>query len=101
MLYGLKHMGKDIDTIILLDSNGRDMKGEDVGDRVHIRSLGGLCVAATAMALNEVKLVFTQVKRFVVGLGTNDHLHSQEHPGDIVTYLRELEMAVKKPTVEL
>ena len=97
-LYGLRHLSRDIDTIIILDSNGRDVKGEDIdglGDRVHVISIGGLCVAATTAALDEAQLLFPQIKRVVYSLGTNDRLHAEVHPGEMSVYLEALNSATK------
>lgn len=103
MLFGLKNLlCKEADTLIILDSNGRDIRGEKVdgsGRKVHITSIAGLCVPATTAALNECSessLVYTQVKKIVFGLGTNDHLHGVAHEGEQIVYLRELDAAVKK-----
>ena len=46
-LLGLKHMNTSIDTVIILDSNGRDIKGEHIdidgaGDKTRVVSIGGL-----------------------------------------------------------
>ena len=54
MLYGLKHMNNSVDTLLVLDSNGRSIKSEDIdgeGDKVCLRQIGGLCVSATTSAL--------------------------------------------------
>ena len=56
MLFGLKHISSSIETLLILDSNGRDVTGESIdgaGDKVCVRTIGGLCVAATTAALKQ------------------------------------------------
>ena len=100
MLFGLKHMNKNVETLLVLDSNGRSIKAEDIdgdGDKVCLQQIGGLCVAATTSALKEcTNLKYPKIKNIVYGLGTNDHLHSHEHPGERIDYLKELNLATKK-----
>ena len=101
MLYGLKHMGKDVETLLVLDSNGRSIKSEDIdgsGENVRVSAIGGLCVAAATSALNDCSrnLKFPKIKRVAYGLGTNDHLHAHEHPGQKVQYIKQLNEASKK-----
>ena len=99
MLHGLRHLCDTIDTLIILDSNGRDIKGEDIdgkGDKIRVSAIGGLCVAATTSALKSSKVKYPQIKRLVYGLGTNDHLHAHEHPGDIEGYLKQLNTETRK-----
>ena len=100
-LHGFKHMNASVDTVIILDSNGRDIKGEhiDIGgvsDKTRVVSIGGLCVAATSAVLEDSNLRYPNIKRVEVGLGTNDRLHAREHPGEKIDYLRDLNSAIKK-----
>ena len=98
MLYGLKHISSSIETLLILDSNGRDVTGESIdgaGDKVCVRTIGGLCVAATTAALKQCKIRYPNIKTLAIGLGTNDHLHKRQHPGDMETYLQDLDSAAK------
>ena len=99
MWYGLKHIPKTVDTLIILDSNGRDIKAEEIdgtGDRICVRNIGGLCCAAATESLNQCKVRYPNIKTVCYGLGTNDHLHKHEHPGDKVPYLQALDSATKR-----
>lgn len=98
MLYGLKHIPKTVDTLVILDSNGRDQNKatDSISDRVCVRDIGGLCCAATTAALKECTRKYPNIKTVAYGLGTNDHLHRREHPGDKVSYIKELDTASKK-----
>ena len=98
MLYGLKHISSSIETLLILDSNGRDVTGESIdgaGDKVCVRTIGGLCVPATTAALKQCKIRYPNIKTLAIGLGTNDHLHNRQHPGDKETYLQDLDSAAK------
>ena len=99
MLYGLKHIPSSVDTIIILDSNGRSIKADDIdgsSGKVAIKQIGGLCVSATTVALKEVKLTFPNIKNLAFGLGTNDHLHAKQHPGEKTVYIEELNTIARK-----
>ena len=99
VLYGLKHVASSVDTVILLDSNGRNIKSKDIdggGDRVCFRQVGGLCVSATTCALKECKVRYPKIKHLVYGLGTNDHLHAHEHLGERTKYIKELDQFTRK-----
>ena len=99
MLYGLKHISSSVDTLLVLDSNGRSIKSEDIdgeGDKVCLRQIGGLCVSATTKALKETKVKYPKIKHVGYGLGTNDHLHAQEHPGLKIDYIKELNLVTRK-----
>ena len=98
-LFGLRHLPPTVETLLVLDSNGRDIKGEDIdgsGAKVSVKSIPGLCVSATTAALRESKLVFPKIKHVAFGLGTNDHLHRRLHPGDKGPYIKELDAAARK-----
>lgn len=99
MIYGLKHISTSVDTLLLLDSNGRSITSEDIdgaGTKVCLRQIGGLCVSATTNALKECKVKYPKIKTLAYGLGTNDHLHASEHPGERTEYIKELNEASKK-----
>ena len=99
MLYGLKNIPTSVDSLMLLDSNGRDIKAENIdgsGSKLCFRQIGGLCCAATTQALKECKPKYPKIKNLYLGLGTNDHLHSQEHPGERVDYIKSLDKEVRK-----
>ena len=99
MLYGLKHLPSTVDTLILLDSNGRDIKAENIdstGKKLCLRQIGGLCCAATTQALKECKPKYPKIKALYIGLGTNDHLHRRDHPGERVDYIKNLDSQIRK-----
>ena len=99
MLYGLKHIPNTVDTLILLDSNGRDIKVENIdgtGKKLCLRSIGGLCCAATTQALKDCKPRYPKIKALYLGLGTNDHLHARDHPGERVDYIKQLDSQIRK-----
>ena len=99
MLHGLKHLPPSVVSVVILDSNGRDIKGEDIdgsGSMVAVRSIGGLCVAALTQALKEFKAQYPAITSVYTGLGTNDRLHRAEHPGDKTDYIKELDREARK-----
>ena len=99
MLHGLRHLPPTVVTLVILDSNGRDILPEDIvgsGSRVAVRSIGGLCVAALTQALKELKAQYPNIKEVYCGLGTNDHLHRGEHPGEKTEYIKDLDREARK-----
>ena len=99
MLHGLKHLPPTAVTLVILDSNGRDIKAEDIdgsGSRVAVRSIGGLCVAALTQALKELKVQYPNIREVYCGLGTNDRLHRVEHPGEKTEYISNLDREARK-----
>ena len=99
MLHGLKHIPSTVDTLLILDSNGRSISGEDIdgsGNKICARAIGGLCVSATTTALTDLKITYPKIKTLAFGLGTNDHLHARQHPGDIEVYVQLLNTAARK-----
>lgn len=99
MLHGLKHIPTSVDTLLILDSNGRSIKAEEIdgsGDKICVRGIGGLCVSATTTALKELKVKFPKIKSLAFGLGTNDHLHARQHPGNKVEYIKALNTVARK-----
>ena len=86
MLYGIKHVNPNTKTLLILDSNGRGVRDEDIDSdgSISIKSVGGLCVSATTTALKECKARYPQIKTLVFGLGTNDRLHRTYTRGTIL-----------------
>ena len=97
MLYGIKHVNPNTKTLLILDSNGRGVRDEDIDSdgSISIKSVGGLCVSATTTALKECKVRYPQIKTLVFGLGTNDRLHARDHPGNKEEYIKALDIAAK------
>ena len=98
-LLSLKHIPSSVDTLVILDSNGRDIKGEKIdgsSNKVCVRQISGLCVSATTTAMKEVNLNFPKIKSLYFGLGTNDHLHAKLHPGEKTDYIKDLDAAARK-----
>lgn len=69
---------------------------DGLGKKFFVRGIGGLCVSATTNALKECKVKYPKIKTLAYGLGTNDHLHAREHPGERTEYIKELNEASKK-----
>ena len=97
-----KNMTDAVKTIILLDSNGRSIRDEDVGGEhaksVIVRNVGGLCMPAASEAIRRANLVYPHIKSVVLGIGTNDKLHGvgKIHKEDPSVYVKELDGAVRK-----
>lgn len=69
-------------TLFIGDSLQKGLVKKDidsVADSVRIRSVGGLCVVATTMALSQHKRPHPKIKKVVFTLGINDCLHSASH----------------------
>ena len=69
-------------TLFIGDSLQKGLVKKDidsVADSVRIRSVGGLCVVATTMALSQHKRPLPKIKKLVFTLGINDCLHSDSH----------------------
>ena len=69
-------------TLLIGDSHLKYVDGKDVDptdDQVRIRSVGGLCIVGTALALSDHKYIHRQFKRVGFVLGTNDCLHGHKH----------------------
>ena len=99
LLHGLKHLPSSVATLIILDSNGRAIKGDVIdssGGSISVGSVGGLCIGATITALSVHKETYPNIKTLVFGLGTNDRLHAKQHPGDIEVHIIALNAAAKK-----
>lgn len=99
VLYNLKNVPSSVDTVILLDSNGNNIKSEDIdggGNKLCLRQVGGLCVSATTSALKQCRVRYPKIKKVVYGLGTNDHLHAHEHAGERTKYIKELDHVTRK-----
>ena len=99
MLYGLRNIPATVDSLILLDSNGRDIMADNIDNnsgKLVVREIGGLCVPATTEALKQCKPRYPKIKRVYMGLGTNDELHRQEHRGERSIYMKELDTELRK-----
>ena len=103
MMFGMRHIPNTVDTLIITDSNGRDIKGSDIdgsGSQVCFRSIGGLCIPAITEALKtyhgRMKRTLLQIKHLSFALGTNDQLHKREHPEDVSVYIKQLDGIARK-----
>ena len=85
MLYRLgtlRRVPPHANTFIGGDSNLTAMDGKDVDpidDQVRIRSVGGICITGTVIALLKFQSVLKSFRKVVWVLGTNDELHKQNH----------------------
>ena len=101
MLFGLKRIPASVNTIFILDSNGRDIVSDQIdGDTgmCSVRAVGGLCMPALCDALDslvDVNISFKKVKTLVIGLGANDILHNATHPQDKSIHIVALNNALK------
>ena len=101
MLFGLKRIPASVNTLFILDSNGRDIVGDQIdGDTgvCSVRAVGGLCMPALCDALDSlvgVNLSFKKIKTLVLGLGANDLLHNETHPEDKSIHIEGLNNAIK------
>lgn len=89
----LGRMPKNIDSLMLLDSNGRKLCVNEIDPTGHtdIRSTGGLCLPATVHGLKYYKRKHTNIKHVYYGIGTNDALHQEEHaPNERINYVKLL-----------
>lgn len=69
-------------TFIGGDSHLTKLDGKEVDpddDQVRVRSVGGLCIISTVLALLQFKSVLNKFQKVVWVLGTNDALHIQDH----------------------
>ena len=99
MLYGLRNIPATVDSMILLDSNGRDIMADKIDNnsgKLCVREIGGLCGPATTEALKQCKPRYPKIKRVFLGLGTNDELHRQEHRRESSVYMKELDTELRK-----
>ena len=101
MLFGLKRIPASVNTLLILDSNGRDIVGDQIDDDTgvcSVRAVGGLCMPALCDALDAlvgVNLSFKKIKMLVIGLGANDILHQDTHPVDKSIHIVALNNALK------
>ena len=101
MLFGLKRIPASVNTLLILDSNGRDIVGDQIDDDTgvcSVRAVGGLCMPALCDALDSlvgVNLSFKKIKTLVLGLGANDLLHNETHPEDKSIHIEGLNNAIK------
>ena len=89
----LSSLSNDTDTLLILDSNGRNLDPNQMDPTGHTetRWTGGLCLPAAVYGLKHYKRRHPNVKQVLYGVGTNDALHSEEHaPNERSNYIRML-----------
>ena len=82
ILRTLQYLPGHPNTAIMGDSHLNHVDGKEVDptdDQVRIRSVGGLCIIATVLALIQHTFVHKKFRRVVWVLGTNDCLHIHQH----------------------
>ena len=87
ILNTFKNLPDHVNTVILGDSNTHSVRGKDVdrkGNKVCVRSFGGLCIYAAAYALKQYdKHSYGNIKKVIWSLGVNDAVHGgSEHCSD-------------------
>ena len=80
----LKNLPNNRTTLLIGDSNFHYIHGElnPVIKNTTVRAVSGLCVVVAADALKSYQQRYTQFKKIVWSLGTNDFLHRTDHCDD-------------------
>lgn len=81
ILNTLKSLPDHVTTLILGDSNTHKVRGKDVdskGNKVCVRSFGGLCIYAAVHALKGYEHQYAKVRKVAWSLGANDAVHGEE-----------------------
>lgn len=82
ILHTLRNLPGHPSVLFIGDSTLTKVDGKDVdpdSDTCRVRSVGGLCINATAFALTNHKLVHRKFKRVAFILGINDCIHAHQH----------------------
>ena len=84
MLNAFKNLPHNRTTLIIGDSNFHGIKGEldPVSRSTSVRSISGLCIVGAAHTLKKYEHQYPNIKRLVLSLGVNDHLHQKQHCED-------------------
>ena len=92
-LKALKKLPRKVELFVLTDSlvRGVNAKNIDPGQRVNVRSCGGLCLVSLVQGLKYCKSVCPQILHVLYSVGVNDVLHAAEHKDERKTLLRSLE----------
>lgn len=81
ILNTVKQVPDHVTTLILGDSNTHKVTGKNVdpqGNKVCVRSVGGLCIYAAVYALAKYDRVYTNIRRVSWSLGANDSIHGRD-----------------------
>ena len=100
ILRTLKYIPHHPNSIFLGDSHLTGVDGKDIDptdNQARVRSVGGLCIVSTVVALSQHKLVHQKFKNVIFVLGTNDCLHINQHClDDRYKYFRLLYQEAKR-----
>ena len=99
ILNAFKNLPANRDTVLIGDSNCHCIKGEldPVKKNTVVRAISGLCVVGAAQALKNYRYKYPNIKKIVLSLGVNDHLHGNEHcPGDWDAHLDTLFQEIRR-----
>ena len=81
ILNTFKNLPDHVTTLILGDSNTHKIRGNDLdpkGNKVCVRSFGGLCIYATVHALKNYEHEYSNIRKVAWSLGANDALHGED-----------------------
>ena len=82
ILNTLQNLPKHVNTLLLGDSNTHNVKGKDVdpkGNKVSVRSSGGLCIYAAVHALkNYSESPYGTIQKLIWSIGANDAIHGEK-----------------------
>ena len=99
ILNAFKNLPDNRDTILIGDSNFHCIKGEldPIKKNTVVRAISGLCVVGAAQALKKYRYKYPNIKKIVLSLGVNDHLHAVEHcPADWDVHFDTLICEIKR-----
>ena len=94
----LDHLPAAIDTLLLMDSNGHQIKGKDIDPEgsTWVVSSGGLCLVAAVHTLRALTTSYDRIHKVIFHIGFNDELHKRQHiGGERPKYLAELSTVTK------
>ena len=84
MLNAFKNLPHNRTTLIIGDSNFHGIKGEldPISRSTAVRAISGLCIVGAAQTLLKYEYQYRNIKKLVLSLGVNDHLHQKQHCED-------------------
>ena len=102
LFYGLnntKTFPRHATTLAIGDSLLASINSRDINSRdsLRIRTVGGLCIAAYVTTLQHRERPLGNIKRLILSLGVNDHLHRRNHCfDDIANYFLAMGVETKR-----
>ena len=95
----LEKVPRDVDSVLITDSNGHKVRGKDIDPdgNTWVISSSGLCLVSTVHALRSLTAEYSGIKKVIYHIGLNDELHKRQHiGGERHKYLTELRSVTKK-----